>query len=147
MGDKIEEALNLFNSMGYDSDQEIIITVLVIIIFSPTEKVGGKFRILKNKENGRYRVLFRDNHERVLLNHYVNPDIQFNYKEGEQKGVKYHVIEYETYDFAQLTENQEPKKVKITVTSPPSKPEYTENLYTALLDAQKKNAALLGIKN
>ena len=136
--DKIQAAIEEFKAQGYDQNEEDLMTDLVILQLEGQENpIGGKIRILKNKENGRCRVLMRNNkHDVIMLNHYINPGIKFEVI--QQKAIK-----YTTTDFA---ESQEGKKKNITLTFPPERINNVPIFHQKLLEAQEINKQILDSK-
>lgn len=129
---KLRAAIEDFNNQGFDPNDEVIETTIVALYYDNTSKGAGPIRILKNKTNGRYRIVMRKNKEYTLfLNHYINPDIEFR-NEGQ-------FIIYSTTDFA---ESPQGRFLNIQLKFPPelNVDEFLQKLQTA----QAENKKLLG---
>ena len=129
---QIDKAIESFIKEGFDPNEEDLVTE-VALLHNNDSKTAGKVRILKNKENGRVRVLMRTNqHNKILLNHYVNPDLNISINDIS--------ILYDTVDFADISN---PSMIKVNLQFPHTRKEHAKFFYDKLTEAQGINKNLL----
>jgi len=130
----IAEAIEAFIKQDPDTQEDNIITELVALEVKTglkyEKKSNGMIRILKNKANGRYRIVMRANKTyEPLLNHFVLPFLKIADSE-----CSYKVDDYATGSM---------KKMDIRIVFPPSRAKSMETFREKFLEAQKGNEAIL----